>query len=905
MIRRIQPHRNPKSPTSASSVAILAMRVSKDVRRTFCSVSPLIRTFPSEESDPKSIPHRLLSILTKPNWHKSPSLKQMLPSIRPSHVSSLFSSLDLDPKTALNFSHWISQNPRFKHSVYSYASLLTLLANNGYVDVAFKIRALMIKTCESVGEALFVLGICRNMNKDERFKLRVECYNTLLNSLARFGMVDEMERLYMEMMMEEKVSPNVYTYNKMVFGYCKVGNVAQAKRYVSKIVEAGLEPDFFTDTSLIMGYCQRKDLDSAFKVFEEMSLKGFRRNEVAYTHLIHGLCVARRVNEAMDLFVKMKDDDCNPTVRTYTVLINALCGAKRKSEALDLRKEMSEKGITPNIHTYTVLISSSCRECEFEEARELFGDMVVKGLMPNVVTYNALINGYCEYGMMEDALDVVELMESRNVCPNTRTYNELIHGFCKKNVHKAMGVFHKMLERRVAPSVVTYNSLIDAQCRFGNFDSAYRLLGLMKDRGLVPDQWTYNSFIDSLCKRKRVEEARELFDSLEEKGVDANVVMYTALIDGYCKSDNLEEAKLILEKMLSKSCLPNSSTFNALIHGLCTDGKLSEAMLLEKKMVEKGVQSTVITDTILIHRMLKEGDFDDAERRLQEMLMISGTRPDAHTYTTFIQSYCSAGRLKEAEDMMGKMKEDGVFPDSITYSSLIKGYGDQGLTDSAFDVLKCMLDAGCEPSQHTFLVLIKHLVEMKHGKKNDLCLTSNMIEFDIVVELLDKMVEHGVTPNAKSYEMLIKGICETGNLRVAEKVLERMQQEEEVISPSESTLNALLGCCCKLEMYKEAAKVVDEMICVGHLPQLESCKILICGLYKNGENERGAWVFKNLIQCGYYHDEIAWKIVIDGVGKQGLMEAFDELFTVMEESGCKFSSHTYALLTGGPPASST
>ncbi|KAJ4907570.1 hypothetical protein Rs2_11228 [Raphanus sativus] len=39
------------------------------------------------------------------------------------------------------------------------------------------------------------------------------------------------------------------------------------------------------------------------------------------------------------------------------------------------------------------------------------------------------------------------------------------------------------------------------------------------------------------------------------------------------------------------------------------------------------------------------------------------------------------------------------------------------------------------------------------------------------------------------------------------------------------------------------------------------------------------------------------KIVVDGVGKQGLVEAFNELCTVMEGSSCKFSSHTYELLT--------
>lgn len=75
------------------------------------------------------------------------------------------------------------------------------------------------------------------------------------------------------------------------------------------------------------------------------------------------------------------------------------------------------------------------------------------------------------------------------------------------------------------------------------------------------------------------------------------------------------------------------------------------------------------------------------------------------------------------------------------------------------------------------------------------------------------------------------------------------------------------------------------------------------GCIKREKTREGFGFFKNLLRCGYYHDEIAWKIVVDGVGKQGLVEAFNELFTVMEESGCKFSSHTYALLREGPPDS--
>ncbi|CDY60353.1 BnaCnng36070D [Brassica napus] len=91
--------------------------------------TPAGRIRPKQHPTPSPLNHHQTQLA------QVPSLKQMVPSIRPSHVSSLF-SLDLDPKTALNFSHGISHNPRFKHSVYSYASILV---NNGYAEVVFKI----------------------------------------------------------------------------------------------------------------------------------------------------------------------------------------------------------------------------------------------------------------------------------------------------------------------------------------------------------------------------------------------------------------------------------------------------------------------------------------------------------------------------------------------------------------------------------------------------------------------------------------------------------------------------------------------------------------------------------------------------------------------------------------------
>lgn len=51
---------------------------------------------------------------------------------------------------------------------------------------------------------MFVVDFCREASKDDSFeikyKLSPKCYNTLLSSLSRFGLVDEMKRHYTEML---------------------------------------------------------------------------------------------------------------------------------------------------------------------------------------------------------------------------------------------------------------------------------------------------------------------------------------------------------------------------------------------------------------------------------------------------------------------------------------------------------------------------------------------------------------------------------------------------------------------------------------------------------------------------------------------------------------------------------
>ncbi|KAG6404439.1 hypothetical protein SASPL_136687 [Salvia splendens] len=813
--------------------------------------------------------------------HKSQKHNKLIPI-----VSSFLSQRPhLNSHIALNSLN----SPNFQ----TYAAVLGVLVDYKWFGDAEEIRILMVKSCDTEADARLALAILREMN-DNGFRIHLLCYNVLLMSLARFVMIDDMKSVYWEMLLEDRVSPNVYTFNTMINAYCKLGNVKEAERYLCMILKAGLGPDAHTFTSFILGHCQIKDIDSATKVFMTM---GCQRNEVSYNNLMHGLCEVGRVDEARKLFLQMKDDHCFPNVRTYTILIDALCSSDRRLDALSLFEEMKEKGCKPNVHTYTVIINGACRDGMFDDARKLLGTMLDNSLIPSVVTYNALINGYCKKGKVDAAFEIFNLMKSNNSTPNVRTYNELISGFSEqKQVHKAMALLGKMLEQKLSPDLVTFNLLVYGQCKQGDIDSAFRLLRLMEENSIVPDQCTYGPIIVALCDKGSVDKALDIFESLKGMGIKANEVTYTALISGFCNAEKVDFALQLFRRMSTEGFLPNSYTYNVVIKGLCKVNKLSEALSYLEKMLDIGMKPTIVTYSIVIEQMLKEFEFDRAYKVLNHMVAM-GCKPDVCTYTSFLLAYCNQGMLKEAEDVKAKMKEEEVRPDLMAFTVLIDGYGRSGFLNLAFSTFKSMIAAGCEPSDYTYSVLIKHLSQEKLVDRRDgvdqefkpisgsvnIADIWKIMEHDTALKLFENMEKYGCAPNIKTYNALITGLCRERRFEEAWRLVDHLKQRG--MSLNEDMYNKLVDCCCNLKMYKEAVDLINVMLTHELLPHIESYKLLVCGLYNEGSDEKAKQTFCRLLHIGYNYDEVVWKVLIDGLMRMGFVKECSELVGVMERSG--------------------
>ena len=88
--------------------------------------------------------------------------------------------------------------------------------------------------------------------------------------------------------------------------------------------------------------------------------------------------------------------------------------------------------------------------------------------------------------------------------------------------------------------------------------------------------------------------------------------------------------------------------------------------------------------------------------------------------------------------------------------------------------------------------------------------------------------------------------------------------------------------------------LVDTMIEHGYLPALESCKLLICGLFDEQNNEKAKAVFCSVLRCGYNYDEVAWKLILDGLIKKGHVNRGSELVGIMEKMGCQLHPETHS-----------
>ncbi|XP_034681328.1 pentatricopeptide repeat-containing protein At5g39710 [Vitis riparia] len=589
-----------------------------------------------------------------------------------------------------------------------------------------------------------------NLAKSSGFMPGVLSYNSVLDAIVRSrGSVKlSAEEVYREMI-RSRVSPNVYTYNILIRGFCSVGELQKGLGCFGEMERNGCLPNVVTYNTLIDAYCKMGRIDEAFGLLKSMSSKGMQPNLISYNVIINGLCREGRMKEAWEILEEMGYKGFTPDEVTYNTLLNGYCKEGNFHQALVIHAEMVRNGVSPSVVTYTALINSMCKARNLNRAMEFFDQMRIRGLRPNERTYTTLIDGFSRQGLLNEAYRILNEMTESGFSPSVVTYNAFIHGHCVlERMEEALGVVQEMVEKGLAPDVVSYSTIISGFCRNGELDRAFQMKQEMVEKGVSPDAVTYSSLIQGLCAMRRLTEACDLSQEMLDMGLPPDEFTYTTLINAYCVEGDLNKALHLHDEMIHKGFLPDAVTYSVLINGLNKQARTREAKrLLYKLIYEESVPSDVTYDTLiencsniefksvvaLIKGFCMKGLMHEADRVFESMAE-RNHKPGEAVYNVIIHGHCRGGNLPKAFNLYKEMIHSGFVPHTVTVITLIKALFKEGMNEEMSEVIGETLRS-CRLNEAE---LAKVLVEINHKEGN----------MEAVLNVLTDMAKDGLLPNS-------------------------------------------------------------------------------------------------------------------------------------------------------------
>ena len=398
----------------------------------------------------------------------------------------------------------------------------------------------------------------------------------------------------------------------------------------------------------------------------------------------------------------------------------------------------------PTLVTYHHALEACVSAAESEQAVTLLMSMRDKGADPTSHTFELVVRGLLKRSQWRRALQLLDLMEEWEVPQSTRIYNIIISACAKaREVGQAMALLKKMRSLSIKPDVVTFNALISACASAGRWkDSMSLLQQCQREPGVDPDIITYTNAMRACARARKYKDAIELLEVLQDLGLKPDVYAYTAAIDACAKGKMWRKALDILDEMRTRGVQPSEVTYSVAITACGNGGQWQRAMELLNQMRMKGMPINVITYSSTISALAKaarrnlkgtvggEGIADELSTKaldLLEQMKKEGVEPDAYSYSGAISACASAGRWKEALDLMSQMKKGGpkTRPNRITYTAAVSACGRAGEWEHALRLFDEMRNDGLQADRISYNAVVSALrivcSRTRHMKSGEKC----------------------------------------------------------------------------------------------------------------------------------------------------------------------------------------
>ncbi|GMN57960.1 hypothetical protein TIFTF001_027056 [Ficus carica] len=296
-----------------------------------------------------------------------------------------------------------------------------------------------------------------------------EDFHFLLDTLCKYGYVRVAVEVFNKRRNGFVVDVKIYTV--LIYGWCKIGRVDMAERFLRDMVARGIEPNVVTYNVLLNGVCRKASLHpeerfertirNADKVFDEMRERGIEPDVTSFSIVLHVYSRAHKPDMSLEKLKEMREMGLSPTVATYTSVVKCLCSCGRLEDAEELLGEMVRDGISPCAETHNCFFKEYRGRKDVDGALKLYRKMKEEGLcMPSMHTYNILVGMFLRLNRLEIVREIWDDMKESRSGPDLDSYTMLVHGLCEKQKwREACQFFMEMIEKGFLPQKVTFETL--------------------------------------------------------------------------------------------------------------------------------------------------------------------------------------------------------------------------------------------------------------------------------------------------------------------------------------------------------------------------------------------------------------------------------------------------------------
>ncbi|PIA49979.1 hypothetical protein AQUCO_01300607v1 [Aquilegia coerulea] len=277
---------------------------------------------------------------------------------------------------------------------------------------------------------------------NEMMERNVVTWNSILHGYLKAGDLSKARDVFNEIPMKDVVS-----WNSMILGYAKAGDMRQA----NCLFEEMPERNSASWNAVICGYADRGNMEEARKLFNEMP----RRSNVSWIAIIAGYSKCGNVGSARELFDSFREKD----LLSWNAMIACYAQNNKPKEALQLFHEMRKPDVNtqPDEMTFSCVIfaCSQLGDLEFGLWIKIYMSRIGVALHDHLAT--ALIDLYAKCGCIDKAY-------------------EMFHGLKRKDRWLSMFFFSMATKHGLMPTTDHYGIMVDLLGRAGKLEEAYRLI---------------------------------------------------------------------------------------------------------------------------------------------------------------------------------------------------------------------------------------------------------------------------------------------------------------------------------------------------------------------------------------------------------------------------------------------